>query len=210
MKIQVGINTAKSDDFVTEVKQWVFQEQVDGRNLTDIINTEHENVKYLPGYKLPTNVRAIPDAVEVVKDCDIIVIVLPHQFLPRLLESIKADVKSTAVVVSLIKGQLDIAIPSGENENPRIQLGSELISSALNVPCGVLMGANVASNVAAQEFTESTLAIPERDHAKIGERLLEATRAVFDLPTFPIQLIGDLPTAEICGGLKNVVALGAG
>ena len=27
---------------------WVFQESVDGKNLTDIINTEHENVKYLP------------------------------------------------------------------------------------------------------------------------------------------------------------------
>ena len=27
---------------------WVFEEQVDGKNLTEIINTEHENVKYLP------------------------------------------------------------------------------------------------------------------------------------------------------------------
>lgn len=35
---------------------WVYEENIDGRNLTDIINTEHENVKYLPGYKLPENV----------------------------------------------------------------------------------------------------------------------------------------------------------
>lgn len=35
---------------------WVFEETVDGRKLTEIINTEHENVKYLPGHKLPTNV----------------------------------------------------------------------------------------------------------------------------------------------------------
>lgn len=35
---------------------WVFEENINGRKLTDIINTEHENVKYLPGYKLPDNV----------------------------------------------------------------------------------------------------------------------------------------------------------
>ena len=36
------------DQFDDEVTMWVFQEQVDGKNLTDIINTEHENVKSLP------------------------------------------------------------------------------------------------------------------------------------------------------------------
>ena len=36
------------DQFDDEVTMWVFQESVDGKNLTDIINTEHENVKYLP------------------------------------------------------------------------------------------------------------------------------------------------------------------
>ena len=35
---------------------WVFEEMVDGRKLTEIINTDHENVKYLPGHKLPPNV----------------------------------------------------------------------------------------------------------------------------------------------------------
>ena len=28
---------------------WVFEEMVDGRKLTEIINTTHENVKYLKG-----------------------------------------------------------------------------------------------------------------------------------------------------------------
>lgn len=39
---------------------WVFEEMVNGRKLTEIINTEHENVKYLPGHKLPTNVVSTP------------------------------------------------------------------------------------------------------------------------------------------------------
>ena len=35
---------------------YMYEELVDGRKLTEIVNTEHENVKYLPGIKLPENV----------------------------------------------------------------------------------------------------------------------------------------------------------
>jgi len=35
---------------------YVHEEIVDGQKLTEIINTRHENVKYLPGIQLPTNV----------------------------------------------------------------------------------------------------------------------------------------------------------
>ena len=44
----VGRNVLDRELFDDEVTMWVYQEQVDGKNLTDIINTEHENVKYLP------------------------------------------------------------------------------------------------------------------------------------------------------------------
>lgn len=52
----MGANAAKYDRFDTTVNMWVFEEMVDGRKLTEIINTDHENVKYLPGHKLPPNV----------------------------------------------------------------------------------------------------------------------------------------------------------
>lgn len=42
----IGQNVQEhSDVFDPTVRMWVFQEQIDGRNLTDIINQEHENVK---------------------------------------------------------------------------------------------------------------------------------------------------------------------
>lgn len=52
----IGLNAQKLQRFATSVKMWVYEENINGRKLTDIINTEHENVKYLPGYKLPENV----------------------------------------------------------------------------------------------------------------------------------------------------------
>jgi glycerol-3-phosphate dehydrogenase (NAD+) len=36
---------------------WVYEEEVDGRKLSAIINEQNENVKYLPGIKLRANVR---------------------------------------------------------------------------------------------------------------------------------------------------------
>lgn len=41
------------------VNMWVYEEMIKGRKLTEIINTEHENVKYLPGHKLPKNVVSV-------------------------------------------------------------------------------------------------------------------------------------------------------
>ena len=35
---------------------YVYEEIVDGNKLTDIINLEHENVKYLPDIKISPNV----------------------------------------------------------------------------------------------------------------------------------------------------------
>lgn len=52
----VGNNVKNLQKFAPTVNMWVFEENINGRKLTDIINSDHENVKYLPGYKLPDNV----------------------------------------------------------------------------------------------------------------------------------------------------------
>jgi glycerol-3-phosphate dehydrogenase (NAD+) len=38
---------------------YVFEEMIEGKKLTEIINTTHENVKYLPGHKLPENIVSV-------------------------------------------------------------------------------------------------------------------------------------------------------
>lgn len=52
----VGRNAARLPNFEDRVTMWVYEEIIEGKKLTEIINETHENVKYLPGHKLPPNV----------------------------------------------------------------------------------------------------------------------------------------------------------
>ena len=52
----VGINVQGKVEFDQRVPMYTYEEMVNGRKLTEIINTDHENVKYLPGCRLPNNV----------------------------------------------------------------------------------------------------------------------------------------------------------
>ena len=90
--------------FQPEVQMWVFQEELEGKKLTDIINEEHENVKYLPGVKLPENLKANPDVVDTVKDADLLVFNIPHQFLPRVCKQLVGHVKPSVRALSCLKG----------------------------------------------------------------------------------------------------------
>jgi len=46
---------------------------------------------------------AIPDVVEAAKNADILVFVVPHQFIQRICGTLQGKIKSTAVGLSLIK-----------------------------------------------------------------------------------------------------------
>lgn len=52
----VGANAKALSNFDDRVTMYVYEEMIDGKKLTEIINETHENVKYLPGKKLPPNV----------------------------------------------------------------------------------------------------------------------------------------------------------
>lgn len=52
----MGRNAARLPNFEDRVTMWVYEEMIEGKKLTEIINETHENVKYLPGHKLPPNV----------------------------------------------------------------------------------------------------------------------------------------------------------
>lgn len=191
----IGQNVKCSNRFDPMVSMWVYEEMIDGRKLTDIINTEHENVKYLPGHKLPRNVVAVPDVTEAVKGAAILVFVIPHQFVSNLCDQIKPHLKEGAIGISLIKG-----IDEGPDG---LKLISEIIREKLEIEVSVLMGANIANEVADGKFCETTIGSKNEASGLIFKEL-------FQTENFRITVITESDTVELCGALKNIVAVGAG
>ncbi|XP_041971333.1 glycerol-3-phosphate dehydrogenase [NAD(+)], cytoplasmic isoform X2 [Aricia agestis] len=192
----VGRNAARLPNFEDRVTMWVFEEMIDGKKLTEIINETHENVKYLPGHKLPPNVVAVPDLVEAAKDADVLIFVVPHQFVRKICSTLLGQIKPTASALSLIKG-FDIAEGGG------IDLISHIITRCLKIPCAVLMGANIASEVAEEKFCETTIGCRDVTLAPV-------LRDIIQTEYFRVVVVDDEDAVEICGALKNIVAVGAG
>ncbi|GFO31784.1 glycerol-3-phosphate dehydrogenase [NAD(+)] [Plakobranchus ocellatus] len=175
---------------------YVYEEIIDGLKLTDIINMEHENVKYLPDIKISPNVIAVPDVVQACTDGDILIFVLPHQFVKETCEKMARAVKPEALGLSLIKG---FVLTEGEG----IQLVSSIIQDTLGIETAVLMGANLATEVASEMFCETTIACANEEHHEILSKL-------FQTPYFRVKVITNVSGVEACGALKNVVGIGAG
>jgi glycerol-3-phosphate dehydrogenase (NAD+) len=81
---------------------WVFEEEItlpEGSphrywigskpvKLTELISTMHENVKYLPGIRLPDNVIPNASVQEVVRGASVMVFNLPHRFVAKTLDQV--------------------------------------------------------------------------------------------------------------------------
>ncbi|CZR51068.1 glycerol-3-phosphate dehydrogenase [Phialocephala subalpina] len=151
--------------FQEEVQMWVYEEEVtlpkDSKHydpskgdtpqkLTSIINTYHENVKYLPNIALPPNIVANPSVVDAAKDSSILIFNLPHQFIGRISKQLVGNILPYARGISCIKG-----VNVTESQ---IDLFSEWIGEGLGIYCGALSGANIANEIAEEKWCETTIA----------------------------------------------------
>lgn len=192
----IGENTKKRKIFDPIVKMYVKEEMLGNEKLTDIINERKENVKYMKGMKIPDNVLAISNLSEVVHDADLLVFVVPHQYLNSILDEIKkGSWKKTVKAISLIK--------SITLNDDRPVLLSKTISDELNIECSVLAGSNIAKEIARESFSESTIGFENAESAIIWQQL-------FDTDYFKINCLQDIAGVEMCGALKNVIAVGVG
>ncbi|KFQ24141.1 Glycerol-3-phosphate dehydrogenase [NAD(+)], cytoplasmic, partial [Merops nubicus] len=138
---------------------------------------------------------AEPDLVKACSGADILLFVVPHQFIGKVCDQLKGHVKKDAVGVSLIKGV---------DEGPDgLRLISDIIHEKLGIEMSVLMGANIASEVAEEKFCETTIGCKNTQHGQVLKELMQT-------PNFRVTVVQEADTVEICGALKNVVAIAAG
>ena len=151
-KLQAAKDERNEFSFVYDdkVSLWVFNEMLSGNiifnkwievtsdstnvtSLVDIINDTHENVKYLKGMKLPSNVIATSDIIKATEQADVLVFVVPHEFVAQTIAQMKGHCKDTCVFVSLTKGV------HVSEQGPKLL--SEVIAKELGIKStAVLMG----------------------------------------------------------------------
>merc|ERR1711937_759377 len=133
---------------------------------------------------------------EAVAGAQVLVWVLPHQFIPNTAKAVKDVLEPDCMSISMVKGGVDIA-------EDGMVLCSESLAEILGHDVSVIMGANVAIEVARDDFCEATIGTTD---AATGETF----QLLFNTPTFSVNVVNEVPSVELCGALKNVVALGAG
>jgi glycerol-3-phosphate dehydrogenase (NAD+) len=161
------------------------------QKLTDIINTHHENVKYLPNIALPKNVVANPSVQDAAKDSSILIFNLPHQFIGRISKQLQGHILPYARGISCIKG-----VEVSQNE---VSLFSEWIGEGLGIYCGALSGANIANEIAREKWSETTIAY---DPPSIDSRN-PTPNGPTPSSSPPDVKVNGIPAAEL--GHKNVL-----
>jgi glycerol-3-phosphate dehydrogenase (NAD(P)+) len=174
----------------TTVRMWGRRSEV-----VDQINAG-TNEDYLPGLKLPDAISATNDPAEAARGADIIVLALPSQTLRANLGDWGSVLPRHAAVVSLMKG---------------VELGttkrmSEVIAEVAGVQqqrIVIVSGPNLAKEIAAKQPAASVVAC-------IDEDVAEMVAAASNPPYFRPYTNTDVVGTELCGAVKNVIALAVG
>ena len=192
-------------DYHREVDMWVFEETLkDGRKLTDVINEDHVNVKYLPHASLPVNLVAKPELADVVEDAGLFILIPPHQFVRRLsaqiAEMLTPSQRKNLICLSFAKGI------EFEKKDRVIRRMTQVFQDETGVRASqlaALSGPNIANEVAADMYCETTIGAPSAD---VREELFR----LFHTDNFTVELTNDIAGVELGGALKNIVAIAAG
>ncbi len=156
------------------------------------INEKRSNSKFLPEIKLSKNIAAISDFN---LDVDFVFIVVPSTSAKKLFEKIaKNKFKKTCSFVICSKGIEESSLT--------------ILSDAFEKITGIknyaaLSGPNFAIEVASELPTVTTIAAKQK---KTADKVIK----ILSNDYFRAQYFKDPRTAEICGVVKNILAIGCG
>jgi glycerol-3-phosphate dehydrogenase (NAD(P)+) len=160
------------------------------------ISESHRNEARLPGIDLPATVIATADPAALRDATDLVIFATPSAHLRATVEGAAAFLAPEVDILSVVKGL----------ERGTLLRMSEVIAGAAAVPIGRIaalsgpnLAAEVARNLPASAVVAATdLALAERIVARLARR------------RFRLYVNEDILGVELCGALKNVIAIAAG
>jgi len=161
------------------------------------IQTAGENVLFLPSFPLPAAITVTAD-VEPIAQAEIVVSVIPSEFLRPTLNRLSPQLHNGQIIVSATKGV----------ENRTYLRMTEVIAATLSeaghsIPIGAFSGPSFALEVAQAQPTAVTVAFAD---PAISARI----QSEFSSETLRLYTSTDVIGVELGGALKNVIAIAAG
>jgi glycerol-3-phosphate dehydrogenase (NAD(P)+) len=158
-----------------------------------------ENVRFLPGYRLPDNMDVTSDAAKAFDGPELIISAVPTQFVRPVWKRLTEHYRSPIPICSIAKGI----------ENETLLRPSEILADVLGAAgcevgeLAVLSGPSIAPEIA--DKLPATVAVAAAD-----PELASRIQAYFTRPYFRIYTNPDMIGMELAGATKNVIAIAAG
>jgi len=171
---------------------WVYEPDLAAR-----MHQSRENDLYLPGFRLPPEVLVTNQLAEALAEAEIVLSVMPSQFVRGLYGQMLPHLRPTMAFVSATKGL----------ENPSLARISQVIEETVGEKfaprLAVLSGPTFAQEVASDKPAAAVLA--SHDLA-----LARELQAAFANPRFRFYTNNDVIGVELGGAVKNIIAIAAG
>lgn len=171
---------------------WVFEPEV-----KEQIEKERENRFFLPNIKLPKNIIPSNDLEAVVKDKDLVLMVVPSHCMRDIADKMKNFISPETIIVTASKGI------ENETHLTMTQILAEKIDFFPKENLAVLSGPSFAKEVANKVPTVVAA-------ASISRKVAEYVQEIFSCPTFRVYVNDDPIGTQIGGAMKNVLAIAAG
>jgi glycerol-3-phosphate dehydrogenase (NAD(P)+) len=165
------------------------------------LQADRRNERRVPGIELPPRITVSADPAMLASAADLVVLATPSAYLRSTVEHVAASVPASADVLSVAKGL----------ENQTLLRMTEVVadaSASAGAPIApariaALSGPNLAQEIARGLPASAVIASAE---PALGDRIVaRLSRREFRLYTNP-----DVLGVELCGALKNIIAIAAG
>lgn len=176
------------------IAQNIAQVQMYIRNtqLVEQINHNNTSNTKLGQIVLPKNITAT-DQIDNIQSTSIGIIAVPTQSLDQLFQKIKSTNKIRNFVIC-----------SKGIDNRTLKLPSQICKEFFpNQGIAILSGPNFANEIACNKISKTII-------ASNNEQLLIKLKLILSTNYFKIEMSKDIMGIEICGAVKNVIAIGMG
>jgi glycerol-3-phosphate dehydrogenase (NAD(P)+) len=170
-------------------------------DVVDAIRQNGENTPFLPDRPVPGSVRVSNDMAAAARDADLVLLVVPSQFLRQIAATLQPMLPADVPVVICAKGI--------ERETGKMM--SDIIAEEMpSRPMAALSGPTFAEEVAADLPSAVAVASACAGNGDAEGSLAAQVALALGTATFRPYVSDDVPGVEVGGAVKNVLAIACG